>query len=44
MMSFLSTGDEDAHLSSGIVTLSVTYEDRYRILLCKDKEFANQDE
>ena len=44
MMSFLSTGDEDAHLSNGAVTLSVTYEDRYRILLCKDKEFANQDE
>jgi len=44
MMSCLSTGDEDAHLSSGAITLSVTYEDRYRILLCKDKEFANQDE
>lgn len=44
MMSFLSTGNEDISLFDSKATLSVSYENRYRILLCKDTEFSNQDE
>lgn len=44
MMMFLSCGDENAAVPAGKLSLAVTYEDRYRILLCKDTEFKNQDE
>lgn len=43
MMSFLTTGDEDSFKAKG-VTLSMKYDERYRHLLCKDKDFSNQKE
>lgn len=42
MMSFLTTGDEDSYRAG--VTLSMTYDERYRHLLCKDRSFSNQNE
>lgn len=43
MASFLTTGDETAYKAKGIV-MSMTYEERYRHLMCKDKIFVSQDE
>lgn len=43
MMSFLTTGDENSYKTKG-VTLTMTYEERYRHLLCKDKDFSSQKE
>lgn len=43
MAMFLTTGDENSKISGGFMG-TTTYEDRYRHLLCKDKDFAEQNE
>lgn len=43
MLSYLTTGDEESYKGKGI-TLSMTYENRYRHLLCKDVAFSAQSE
>lgn len=43
MLSYLTTGDEYS-FKSGLKMQAMTYENRYRHLLCKDESFANQDE
>lgn len=44
MVSFLTTGDEMAYRTGGGLVLSMSYQDRYRHLLCKDNYFSNQNE
>lgn len=43
MLMYLTTGDETIKTNTE-TTMSMTYENRYRHLFCKDKSFSNQEE